>query len=171
MTALVVTMGPPGSGKSTWVEQRFTQTQIVNLDRLRGMVADDPTDQDATGDAVFLQHRLLEARCRRRLMTAVDATNVRPDVRQGLLEHAHRNLMYPVAVVFDVPLETCLARNAARERQVPAHVIHRMWQQLTEQVPAEGPVPGFAQTLRLGPWGCLVHGRTRPEYDRAPWLQ
>lgn len=170
MSALVVLIAPPAAGKSTWAAKRFTWSQIVNLDALRTVVSDDPADQSATEDAVFLQHQILEKRCRRRLLTVADSTNVRAEIRQGLLAHAHRNLLFPVAVVFDTPLETCLAQNAMRDRQVPEHVIHRMWQQLTEEIPAEGPVHGFAQTLRIGPWGRLVHGRTPPAFDRAAWL-
>jgi predicted kinase len=171
MTALVVTLGPPGSGKTRWTMKRFPWHAVVNLDTLRAIAADDPNDQDATADAVFLQHKIVAVRCGRRLMTAVDATNIRTEHRQSLLAHALRNLMYPVAVVFDTPLETCLARNEAREKRVPPHVIHRMWQQFTEEIPAEGPVRGFAQTLRIGPWGTTVHGRTLPAYDRAPWFE
>ncbi len=171
MTALVVTLGPPGSGKSTWTAKRFPWHAVVNLDTLRAIVSDDAGEQDATPDAVCLQHKSLDMRCRRRLMTVVDATNIRAEHRQSLLAHARRNLMYPVAVVFDTPLETCLANNDLRDQKVPRHIIHRMWQQLTEEVPAEGPVLGFAQTLRIGPWGTIVHGRTLPAYDRAPWFR
>jgi predicted kinase len=173
LPALVVTIAIPGAGKSTWAEQRFTPTQIINLDELRERVCDDPTDMDATPDAVAIQDLLVDARCRRRRLTVVDATNLRPEVRAKLIEIALTNLMVPVAVVLDVPLEVCRARNAARPRQVPKPVMDRMWQQFTKTIPTDGPVPGFAQTVRVRDDGRVLglFGRIRPGFEQAPWLE
>ncbi len=172
MTALVVMVAVAGAGKSTFLSQRFAWSQVVCLDTLRAVVADDAHDQSATPDAVDLQHQILESRCRRRLLTAVDSTNVRTDIREGLLCHAHRNLMFPVAVVLDVPLDLCLKQNAQREpgRVVPEHVVHRMYQTFRESVPAEGPLPKFGQTVRVSPWGKTVHGHSPFRDELSPWL-
>jgi protein phosphatase len=172
VTALVVMIAPPGAGKSTWVKDRFTPNQTINLDELRGRLSDDPHAQDVTTEAVTIQDLLLAGRCRRRLLTVVDATNIRPDVRSRLLGYAYSNTMLPVAVVLDVPLETCLARNAARPRPVPEEVIRRMWAELTETVGSTGGVDGFGQTVRFDPDGYLLEvvGRGASGLDNAPWL-
>lgn len=177
MTALVVTIAVAGAGKSTWLAARFTPFQIVNLDTLRGVISDDPGDREATGDAVDVQDRILGARCRRRRLTAVDATNLRPDVREKLTGLAIANLMTPVAVVFDIPEETCLARNELRREQdgryVPPAVIERQAASFKENVPPTGSVPGFAQTVRVQADGSrVVFGlaSTRHRNEPAPWL-
>jgi hypothetical protein len=72
--ALLVMIGPPGSGKTTWVERRFADTQRVSLDMYRGLLTDDEGNLIATPSAVDLMHRILAYRCMLQLTTVVDAT-------------------------------------------------------------------------------------------------
>lgn len=149
MSALVAAVAIPGSGKTTWLSKRFQPTQIVCLDQIRGWLSDDTSYQGVTPEAVQVQDLILEVRCRRRLVTAVDATNLRGDVRDKLVHLAVDNLMTPVAVVFDIPFDVCLDRNAAREQPVPVAVMERMRDQFTAAVPPTGSLPGFTQTVRV----------------------
>ncbi|WP_235437514.1 AAA family ATPase [Micromonospora sp. RV43] len=71
---LVVLIGAAGAGKSTWAAARYRPSQVVSLDALRAVVADDECDQDATADAVALLMTIVNARLSRRLTTVVDAT-------------------------------------------------------------------------------------------------
>lgn len=64
--ALVVLVGPPGSGKSTWARQRYRDVEIVSSDALRGVVGSGPADLDATGDAFTVLDHVVRARLRRR---------------------------------------------------------------------------------------------------------
>lgn len=171
MTALVVMIAPPGAGKSSWTAGRFHRHQVVNLDSIREQIADDPADQGATREAADIQHAMLAARCRRRLLTVVDATNLGGGVRESLLGHAHRNLMLTVAVVLDVPLEVCLIRNRRRDRVVPEHVIVRMHQQYLRSIPAAGVVAGFDVTRRIGYAHDYVAGLVPTDQREAPWLR
>jgi predicted kinase len=127
--ALVVLIGPPGSGKST-AARGWAEHQVLSSDRFRLMAADDPHDQAATADALDLLHRALAARMRRRLTTVVDATNVLPEHRQRLLAQAWDHGVPVVAVVMATPLAECMRRNAARDRPVPAAVVRLMHGQL-----------------------------------------
>ena len=52
--ALVVLIGPTGSGKSSFARNHFHETEIVSSDACRAFVSDDETDQAATGDAFGL---------------------------------------------------------------------------------------------------------------------
>ena len=75
---------------------------------------------------------------RRGLLTVVDATNLTKAARRSLLLLAAQAGRPAVAVVFDVPLERCLARNAGRPgRQVPDAVVRRH----------VGQVPGARRAL------------------------
>ena len=124
--ALVVLIGPSGSGKSTFASRHFAASAVLSSDALRAMVADDPGDQAATDDAFALLHAALEMRLRRGRLTVIDATNVEAWARDRLLAVARRHRRAAAAIVFDLPLATCLARNEARsDRQVPAAAIRR----------------------------------------------
>lgn len=142
--ALIVMLGAPGAGKSTWVRTRFAATQILCLDAFRAIVADDENDQDATADAAALMHQALTARLARRLTTVVDATNARRDVRDELTRTAAAHRVPAVAVVLATPLQLCLARQAARPgpatgarwgRRVDPAIVQRIHRQITAALP------------------------------------
>jgi predicted kinase len=122
---VVLAIGLPGSGKSSW----FKRNKITPLssDLLRALLFDDPTEQRYQ-DLIFSNLRsMLKARLiARRPMNYVDATNLTPQERQGWIKLA-KDYGYEVqAVLFDVPLETCLERNRRRDRLVPEEAMRRM---------------------------------------------
>lgn len=126
---LVALVGIPGSGKTSFASL-FPGSWRVCLDEYRLAATDAMTDQSATPVAAQIQTLLLDARLARGLNVLVDAVNIYPHVRAGLLARA-RYWQHPAAaVLFDVPLETAQARNAARERVVPASVLRELHPQL-----------------------------------------
>jgi predicted kinase len=120
---LVVLVGIPGCGKST-LAGRCPATWRVSLDAYRELATDDMADQSATPVAAQVQNLLLDARLARNLTTVVDATNIYPHVHAGLLARARYWQRPTAAILFDVPLPTAQARNAARARVVPGHVLY-----------------------------------------------
>src|SRR5215468_9919092 len=96
--SLVVLIGPSGSGKSTLARRHFKPTEVLSSDFFRGLVADDETDQSASADAFELLHTVLAKRLAAGRLTAIDATNVRPEARRPLLEAARKHHVQPVAV-------------------------------------------------------------------------
>jgi predicted kinase len=124
--AMVVLVGPSGSGKSTFATRHFTPTQVLSSDALRALVADDANDQTATDAAFELLHTALGMRLARRRLTVVDATSVEGWARQQLLAVAKSLGRPAAAIVFNLPLATCLERNAARaDRRLPPAAIRR----------------------------------------------
>jgi protein phosphatase len=122
--AMVVLVGPSGSGKSTFAARHFATTQILSSDELRAIVADDANDQTATNAAFELLHTALAMRLARRKLTVVDATSVDGWARERLLAVARRLGRPAAAIVFNLPLATCLERNAARaDRRLPSAAI------------------------------------------------
>ncbi len=123
--AVVLSIGLPGSGKSTW----FKRHNILPLssDMVRILLFDDVTEQSYQ-DLVFstlrsmLRGRLLA----QRPWNYVDATNLSPHERRSWIKLA-RDFGYEChAVFFDVPPEVCIERNRRRERNVPEDVMQRM---------------------------------------------
>lgn len=140
--SLVLLVGPSGAGKSTFAERQFVPTEIISSDALRAMLADDPSDQDASAEAFQLLSLLANGRLKRRLLTVIDATNLRAANRRRFRQVAARYGIPTVAVAFDLPPELFAAHNAGRpDRVVDAEVlgdqIERMHDAMTDLVAEE----------------------------------
>jgi predicted kinase len=133
---IVLLVGLPGSGKSTWAEGK---AGVLSSDALRELLADDP-DNQAIHTRVFrvlrdlLKHRLELSRP----VTYVDATNLTPYEREPYVKLAHRFDCKIEAVFFDVPVEECIRRNRGRRRVVPEDAIRKMAARLVKPSAEEG---------------------------------
>lgn len=120
---LIVLCGPAGSGKTTWAAKHFLPTQIVSSDECRALVFDDPSDQGVSGHAFDLMHFIIEKRLTLGRLTVADATNLRRQHRRALARIAQAHYFNTAAVVFNMPIEICLERNAKRKRKVPQEAL------------------------------------------------
>jgi predicted kinase len=134
MTTLRIYRGLPGSGKSTlalaWVAADPDHRARVNMDSLRLMLHDGYRNDPVTEPRVHATRNVtLGMLLSMGTDVASDDTNLNPatlvvlrDVATGL------GAGVEVIDLTGVPLETCLARNAARTgfARVPDEVIHRM---------------------------------------------
>jgi polynucleotide kinase-phosphatase len=129
--SLVVLVGVTGSGKSTFARAHFKPTEVISSDFCRGLVADDENDQAATPAAFELLHYIVGKRLAGGRLTVVDATNVQPEARRGLVALAREHDVLPVAIVLDLPEKLCAERNAGRQdRDFGPHVLRRQRDQL-----------------------------------------
>jgi len=128
--ALVLLIGASGSGKSTFASRHFDAQAVISSDQLRGALAGDEADQHATGAAFGRLHEWLGARLATGALAVVDATNVEWMRRTELISQARHHGRPAIAIAFDLPLDLCLARNAARQRMVRAAVIRRQHDEL-----------------------------------------
>jgi predicted kinase len=123
--AVILAIGLPGSGKSSWFKRH--NINPLSSDLLRALLFDDANEQRFQ-DLVFSNLRsMLKARLiAKRPLNYVDATNLTPHERAGWIKLA-KDYGYEVqAVFFDVPLEVCIERHHKRDRVVAEDVMRRM---------------------------------------------
>jgi protein phosphatase len=140
--ALIALIGPSGSGKSTFARKHFLPTEVLSSDACRGLVSDDDNDQAATNDAFEVLHFIAAKRLALGKLVVVDATNVQPEARKGLVELARKYHVVPVAIVFNLSEKICHQRNGTRgDRSFGPHVIRNQISQLRRSLrglPREG---------------------------------
>jgi predicted kinase len=126
---VVLTIGLPGSGKTTWYKRRGVTP--LSSDMLRNILFDDIAEQRYQGLVFSTLRSLLRARLIAKMpWNYVDATNLSPHERRQWIKMA-KSFGYEVqAVFFDVPLAVCLERNSKRDRQVTDEVMHKMAERL-----------------------------------------
>jgi predicted kinase len=112
---------------------------VLSSDAVRGLLADDETDQ-TIHDRVFETVRYL---LRQRLelfrpVTYIDATNLTPQERAPYVALGAEFGCEVEAVFLDVPLAVCQERNARRGRVVPREALERMAEKLVPPSLSEG---------------------------------
>jgi predicted kinase len=126
---VVLAIGLPGSGKTTWFKRRGVTP--LSSDMLRSILFDDITEQRYQGLVFSTLRSLLRARLIAKMpWNYVDATNLSPHERRQWIKMA-RSFGYEVhAVFFDVPFEVCMERNLRRDYMVNEAAMRSMAERL-----------------------------------------
>ena len=134
---IVVMVGLPGSGKSTYLKD--LGVNAISSDAIRLLLADDATIQ-TIHQRVFatmryiLRHRIAIGRP----VSYVDATHLTVAERAPYVSIARAYGCDLEAVFFDVPVEVCQERNRQRQRVVPQEAIETMRAKLVAPTVDEG---------------------------------
>jgi protein phosphatase len=129
--SLIALIGPSGAGKSTFARMHFLPTEVLSSDACRAMVSDDENNQNVTGEAFDLLHKIASKRLAFGKLAVVDATNVQPEARRPIVALAREFHAVPVAIVFNLPERVCSDRNRGRpDRNFGPHVVRMQTAQM-----------------------------------------
>lgn len=148
---IVITVGLPGSGKSTYLQS--LGVNAISSDAIRLLLADDDTIQTIHGQVFSTMRSLL----RRRLVLGrpvsyVDATHLTPAERAPYAAIARAHRCDLEALFFDTPAAVCRERNRLRRRIVPDEAIDMMREKLIPPSILEG----FTRVTVIAPAGPPV---------------
>ena len=143
---IIVLVGLPGSGKSTWAAQQGLG--VLSSDAVRALLTGSETNQDVNPLVFETLRFLLTMRVQAgAAATIVDATFLTARERRAWVRFAASLGCSAEAVFFDTPTKTCKARNKARSRVVPDDVMIRFAARLTPPSLKEG----FTQVTVIKP--------------------
>jgi protein phosphatase len=124
---VVVLIGMSGSGKSTLTAEIISSPdEAVSSDHFRFLLSGSEENQSVSGMAFKMAHQVVNTRSKCGITSVVDATGLMAQHRLAFRDDAHGLPCF--AVVLDVPIDVCVARQDMRDRKVPLHVIKRQAQ-------------------------------------------
>lgn len=175
---LVVLVGAPGSGKSTWAKKHFPAAQIVSSDALRRTISGDAGNPAASERAMRIRDEIVRGRMWFGQTTVVDSTSAYTADREHLARMRFETPgMQPrpaIAVIFDTPVEECLARNNRRplSRRVPEADVRERHAAIEDALPVASTwaVAWFDIGVRIRPDGVWYMGGRVTALRALPWL-
>src|SRR5579862_4380700 len=102
--ALVILVGPPASGKSTWGKKFAADNQMeyVSTDEIRGQIGFGEGDQSVSAQAFDIARRKIREALKSKKSAMIDATSVNRKARKDWINMGRDANAFIIAVAFEV---------------------------------------------------------------------
>ena len=129
---LVVTVGLPSSGKTSWVDDFIGENQgkaidVISSDKIREEVFNDIEDQNHNSEVFDLMKRRTKESLSQGHIAIYEATNISSKRRRALLKELNKYYDKAICLFKYKRLIACQIDNEKRDREVPSDVIDRMY--------------------------------------------
>lgn len=167
MADVIMTKGLPASGKSTWARSQVDanpgQYKRVNKDDLRAMLDNSQWSKKNERFVLHVRDTVIRAALERNYNVIVDDTNLAPKHETHIRRmveaiNAETGSHHQVVIkdFTDVPLETCVSRDAARTDPVGERVIRGMYNQFLKPPTEPTSVPAESEMRHRPRWYRLL---------------
>ena len=130
MPDLIMLVGIPASGKSSYAKEHYKDYKIYSSDELREKLFNDVNDQTHNDELFEYIHTNIIKDLQDGNNVVYDATNIYSKNRKEFLNKLSDIDCNKVCDVFNVDVHKCKLRNSTRERKVPEEVIERMYNKM-----------------------------------------
>lgn len=129
---LIVTVGLPSSGKTSWVDDFIGENQgkaidVISSDKIREEVFNDIEDQNHNSEVFDLMKRRTKESLSQGHVAIYEATNISSKRRRALLKELNKYYDKAICLFKYKRLSACQIDNEERDREVPSDVIDRMY--------------------------------------------
>ena len=137
---MIMLVGLVGSGKTSYAKSLGEKIVIHSSDDLREeMFGDVNENSKDSNEKLFNElHRRIKEDLRNGNDIVYDATNINRKLRMAFLREIKNIPCHKICVVVATPYYICLLNNKKRDRQVPDHVIKRMYMHFQPPHKSEG---------------------------------
>lgn len=129
MPKLIMMIGLPGSGKSTYAKEIAEKENavIISSDNMREELYGDINDKEHNFELFIELHKRVKDNLKNDTNVVIDSTNISYKKRKIFLNELKRVNCYKECYFVATPYEKCLEQNSIRNRKVPEYVIKRMY--------------------------------------------
>jgi len=127
MSEFVMTVGLPGSGKSTFIKENFSNFKVHSSDELRKEMFGSVNVVDKNQILFAELHKRIQDDLHLGYDVIYDATNISHRKRASFLRTIEKYKHEKKALVFATPYKDCIVADSKRERTVGVDVIKRMY--------------------------------------------